>query len=137
MIDIKKMATNLALQGKMISDGIGFTVEEIDGADVLRIEVEDREELPIFLSISEEQILCISYLFKKEEIKDGKIAEINDTMLSANINMPLSSFAKIDNQYVIYGALSINACLPEVIQEIETLSSNSIDAIEAVRDYLV
>jgi uncharacterized protein len=137
MIDINKMAIDLALQGKMAQHGVVFKVEEIAGASVLRIEVETQEELPIFVSVTEEQILCIAYLFKQGEIKSEKIAEMNDTMLSANISMPLSSFAKIGEQYVIYGALSTQANLSEIMQEIEALSSNSIDAIKAMKDYLI
>ncbi len=137
MIDIKKLQTDLALHGKIAQHGLGFNVEAISGAEVLRIEVEDREELPIFLSVSEEQVLCIAYLFKMQEIKPAKIAEMNDAMLSANVSMPLSSFAKIGEQYVVYGALSTASSLLEIVHEIETLSSNSIEAINAMKDYLV
>ncbi len=136
-MDIKKLATDLGLQGQIAQHGLTFNVEAIAGAEVLRIEVEDRAELPIFLSVSEEQVLCIAYLFKQGEIKPAKVAEMNDAMLSTNISMPLSSFAKIGEQYVIYGALSTAANVSEIVHEIETLSSNSIEAIKAMKDYLV
>jgi uncharacterized protein YjfI (DUF2170 family) len=137
MTDIKKLATDLALRGKTAEDGFAFDVMPISGEiEVLRIEVEDREELPIFVSSSEEQILCIAYLFKENEIKEGKVAEMNNAMLMTNITMPLSSFAKIDEQYVIYGALSRHSSLYDIVHELETLSSNSIEAIDAMKDYL-
>ena len=114
-----------------------FNVNPIPGEiEVLQIVVEDREELPIFLSVSDEQILCIAYLFKNNEVDQQLVSEMSDAMLSANISIPLSSFAKIDDQYVLYGALSINSSTSEVIHEIETLSSNTIEAIEAMRNYL-
>lgn len=137
MVDIKKIATELALRGKIAENGFSFDVMPIPGKiDVLCIEVEDREELPIFISVSDEQILCIVYLFKENEIKEDKIVSMHDAMLVTNITMPLSSFAKIDGQYVIYGALSINSSLYDIIHELETLSSNSIDALSAMSDYL-
>jgi uncharacterized protein YjfI (DUF2170 family) len=137
MSDIKKIATDLALRGKAAENGFIFDVMPIAGEiEVLRIEVEDREELPIFVSVSEEQILCIAYLFREDEIKDGRTAEMSNAMLMTNITMPLSSFAKIGGQYVIYGALSVHSSLYDIVHELEILSSNSIDALESLKDYL-
>jgi uncharacterized protein YjfI (DUF2170 family) len=137
MTNIRKLATELALRGKTAENGFAFDVIPISGEiEVLRIEVEDREELPIFVSSSEEQVLCIAYLFKENEIKEGKVSEMNNAMLMTNIAMPLSSFAKIDTQYVIYGALSVHSSLYDIAHELETLSSNSIEALEAMKDYL-
>ena len=65
-----------------------------------------------------------------------KLAEMNNVMLSTSISMPLSSFAKIDRQYVVYGALSIHSSLYDIVHELEVLSSNSVEALEAMKDYL-
>ncbi len=137
MTNLKQLSNQLLEQVKQEDSEVNFTAELISGdVDVLKITVEDREELPIFISISENQILCISYLFKIEEVKDESVNELNHSMISANISMPLSSFSLIDNQYVIYGALSINSSIKDIIHEIEILSSNTIDAIESISDYL-
>ena len=137
MVDLKKLANQLAEKGKEAESGFPFEVNPIPGeVEVLQILVEDREELPIFVSASEEQILCIAYLFKENEIKTGSIGDINKAMLAANISMPLSSFALVEDQYVIYGALSVNSNLEDIAHEIEVLSSNIIEAIEAMNDYL-
>ncbi len=137
MIDIKKLAIDLALRGKTAENSFAFDVTPIPGEiEVLRITVEDKEELPIFVSVSDEQILCIAYLFKEKEIVEGKLAELNSNMLVTNITMPLSSFAKIDDQYVIYGALSVSSTLFDVIHELEVLSSNAVEALEAMESYL-
>ncbi|TAE33805.1 MAG: DUF2170 family protein [Alphaproteobacteria bacterium] len=137
MTDSKKLAIDLALRGKSAEGGFAFDVTPIPGEiEVLRIEVEDREELPIFVSVSEDQILCIAYLFQEHEIIQGKIAQMNEAMLMTNITMPLSAFAKIDGQYVIYGALSVHSSLYDIVHELEILSSNSVEALEAMSDYL-
>jgi uncharacterized protein len=137
MTDIKKLATDLALRGKTADNGFAFDVTPIAGdIEVLRIEVEDSEELPIFVSASEEQVICIAYLFKEAEINQAKLAEMNNAMLMTNITMPLSSFAKINDQYVIYGALSVHSSLHDIVHELATLSSNSVDALDAMKDYL-
>ena len=137
MIDLKTLANELVKKGQDAESGFPFEVNPIPGeVEVLQIIVEDREELPIFVSASEEQILCIAYLFKDEEVKSESIDKMNTYMLAANISMPLSSFAKIDDQYVVYGALSVNSSLEDIVHEVEVLSSNVIEAIESMSDYL-
>lgn len=137
MIDLNTLANHLAEKGKDLESGFPFEVNPIPGeVEVLQIIVEDREELPIFVSLSEDQILCIAYLFRQEEINVEKYHEMHHAMLVANISIPLSAFAMIGDQYVIYGSLSVNASLEDVVYELEMLSSNTIEAIEAMSDYL-
>ena len=137
MVDLNTLANQLAERGSNGGSVFPFEVLPIPGeVEVLQIVVEDREELPIFVSASEDQILCIAYLFKEDEVQNGEITEMNNAMLTANITIPLSSFAKIDGQYVIYGALSAKSDLDEIVHEIEILSSNTLEAIEAMRSYL-
>ncbi|MEN8136064.1 MAG: DUF2170 family protein [Thermodesulfobacteriota bacterium] len=137
MVDINKVALQLVDIGNDAARGFPFEVQPIPGEqEVLQIIIEDREELPIFISATEEQILCIAYLFKEDEIEDGMLAEVNNSMLLSNISMPLSSFAKLDSQYVIYGALSVNSSLEDIVHEIEVLSGNTTEAIEAISEFL-
>lgn len=135
MVNIKTLATELEEEGR--ESEFPFEVNPIPGeVEVLQILIEDREELPIFISSSAEQILCISYLFKEEEVKEGLLDQMNNEMLLANTSVPLSSFAKIQNQYVIYGALSVNSNIDDIIHEIKILSDNAIDTIETMNNYL-
>lgn len=135
MVNVQTLANFLEERGKDVD--FPFGVNPIPGEiEILQIVIEDREELPIFISVSDEQILCISYLFKEKEIKEDLLAEINNEMLLANVSIPLSSFAKINDQYVIYGAMSVNSDIEDIIHEIEILSDNSLDAIETMKNYL-
>lgn len=137
MVDITKLADQLSETGKNIESGFLFEVNPIPGeVEVLQIVIEDREELPVFISASEEQILCITYLFKDDEVEDSNLNEMHAAMLSTNISMPLSAFSKIDSQYVIYGALSVKSELEDIVHELEVLSGNAIEALEAMSDYL-
>ncbi|MDA9817841.1 YjfI family protein [Flavobacteriaceae bacterium] len=137
MTNIKDLADKLIKIGEDEKSNFSFQINPIPGeVEVLQILIEDREELPIFISLSLEQILCISYIFKENEIKENLLPQLHESMLIANTPMPLSAFAKIDDQYVIYGAMSINSSIDDIIHEIETLSDNTIDAIETMSDYL-
>jgi len=57
-------------------------------------------------------------------------------MLIMNVSIPLSAFSKIGDQYIMFGALSPKASIDELVHEIELLSDNVLEAIEAVADYL-
>jgi len=57
-------------------------------------------------------------------------------MLEMNIPMPLSAFAKVENKYVVFGALSINSSLEDIELELVTLSDNSLEVISEMDSYL-
>lgn len=136
-MNIHKIATHLNQLNGQTETGFNFDCTPINGEiDVLQVEINGREEIPIFISISDNQILCISYLWGESEVKLHSKAEMLESMLNTNIPMPLSSFAKIEDKYVVFGALSINSTLEDIELEIATLSDNSLEAIDVMSSYL-
>ena len=118
-------------------EGSGFESFLITGEqDVLQVVVEGFDELPIFVTVTDEQMLCISYLFDQSELKDGVRDELNATLLQLNVPMPLSSFAIIDDKYSIFGALSVNSSFEDIAHELVTLADNAVDALETIEEYL-
>lgn len=125
------------LANTKLADGTGLSIEMFDGDDaVVCIKVEDREEFPIYMTADEGQILCITYLFDDEQVDPDKRAEMTEAMLMMNVSIPLSAFSKIGSQYIMFGALSPSSSIDELLHEIELLSDNVLEAIEAVSDYL-
>ena len=117
--------------------GFQFDCYPIDGdVEVLQVNIVGREEIPVFVSVTENQILCISYLWGEDEVNQERRSEMFETMLELNIPMPLSSFAKIDNKYVVYGALSVQSSMLEIEQELSVLSDNCLEVIDELSDYL-
>lgn len=117
--------------------GFVFDFHPIPGEiEVYKVSVAGREELPIFMTIADEQLLCICYLWDDAEVKPEMRAEMMEAMLDMNVPMPLSSFAKIADKYTVFGAMSVKSSAEDVSLEIATLSSNAIDAIEAFSLYL-
>ena len=128
---IKDLASN------QLSDGASLSIEMFDGENTVAcIKVEDREEFPIYMTVDEGQILCISYLFGDDQVATDKRAELADAMLLMNVMIPLSAFSKIGNQYIMFGALSPRASIDELLHEIELLSDNVLEAIATLSDYL-
>lgn len=121
-----------------LSDGTPLSVELFDGEDTVAcIKVEDRDEFPIYMTVDEGQILCITYLFGDDQVDQTRRAEMSEAMLMMNVSIPLSAFSKIGSQYIMFGALSPESGVDELITEIEILSDNVLEGIDAVSDYLI
>ncbi len=116
--------------------GMKFNAEIVD-EEVLQVIVDDREEFPVYVTIDDGQILCVSNLWNKSEIREGAENELNKILLELNLPVPLSAFAITrGGQYSIYGSLSPESIIDNVISEVETLSDNTLSAIEEFSEYL-
>ena len=137
-MNIHLIANHLNELGDNSDTGFFFDSLPIAGeVDVLQVTIKTREEIPIFVSVTDDQILCIAYLWGEDEVKSASRSEMLEAMLEMNIPMPLSSFSKIDDKYVIFGALSVNSTLHDVEHELAVLSDNSLEVINEMGDYLV
>lgn len=120
----------------MTDSGMKFNAEIVD-QEVLQIVVDDREEFPVFVTIDNSQILCVSNLWNKSEIREGAENELNKILLELSLPVPLSAFAITrGGQYSIYGSMSPTSIIDNVILEVETLSDNTLSAIEEFSEYL-
>lgn len=126
-----------ALNGVETNGGLTFSAELMsDGVDMIKVEVQDREEFPIFVSVDEDQILCTTYLWRENEVKPERKGELLEVALTMNVPMPLSSFGKLGDQYMLFGAMATSSSIDDVRLEVETLSENTLNAIETMADYL-
>ncbi len=133
-MDLQELTLKLA---EFQTEGSGFESFIIPGdQDVLQVIVDGNDDLPIYVTKTEEQILCICYLFGQAEVKSALTAELNETLLRLNVPVPLSSFAIIDDKYSIFGALSVNSSFDDITHELVALADNAEEALEAVEDYL-
>lgn len=103
---------------------------------ITRLTIGGREELPIFITAADTQILCICYLWEETQINPACRTRLLEALLDLTLPMPLSSFGRIGERYVVFGALSCEASAAEIAEEISTLSDNAVDALEAFADYL-
>ena len=118
-------------------EGYQFDCQPIPGeVDVLQVTVGDYQEIPVFLSVTDTQVLCITYLFTEEEVMTSRRAEMMEEMLELNIPMPLSAFSKIGDRYVVFGALSTSSSIEDICHELITLTENAIEALGALEEFL-
>ncbi|TQV88519.1 DUF2170 family protein [Aliikangiella coralliicola] len=137
-MSLKELAIQLS---GYIQDGYSLDVLPIQEngngeISVLQITVEGFDELPIFVTSTDEQILCVTNLFQKEEVKQELLDDLNDTLLQLSVNVPLSSLGKIDGQYVLFGAMSVNTLLDNIAHELVVQSENALEALEALEEFL-
>ena len=119
-------------------EGATFDVQIIPGeVEVLQIIVGGLEEVPVYLSITDSQLLCIAYLWDESEVNQKKRGDMLETMLSMNIPMPLSSFARIADKYAIFGAMAVTSSFDDIAHEVIVLSENTVEALSALEEFLV
>lgn len=114
-------------------------LELIDGVSpALHIVMYEYGDLPLFLTVSGEQIVVEAMLWSVSEVNNPAL--FNETVLRTHKYFPLSNISldKMDGDdcYHMFGALSSASSLQDVILEIEMLASNVIQATEAYSEFL-
>jgi uncharacterized protein len=117
--------------------GLAVNLQPIPGdVPVVQITIDGRQELPIFLTCSEAQILCMCYLWSGDEVKPERRTELLECLLDLNPAVPLSSFGRVDRRYVLFGALASDARLSDIAKDVAVLSDNALDALDALSEFL-
>lgn len=129
-----------ALQSTELFTSGQASIELIDGIEAsLHIVMHEFGDLPVFLTVSGEQIIVESVLWSVDEVTDQ--ARFNETVLRTHKYFPLStisldSVGRDSDYYHMFGSLSSASILPNVVFEIEVLASNVIQATEAYSEFL-
>ncbi len=114
-----------------------FQIEPVTGdSAVHRVVVEGQPEFPIALSEADGELLCMIRLFGLDEIKGDRKSELFEKLLAGNLTLPLSAFGVADNTVFLYGSLASESKTDVIVQEIQMLAGNTIEALELVEDYL-
>lgn len=116
------------------------SLELIDGADpTLLLIMRDFGDLPVFLTVAGDQIIAESVLWPVTQVADPD--EFNVTVLRTHKYFPLSTIClgqRMDHDYyLMFGSLSSDSSLADILVEIEVLASNVINATEAYGELLL
>ena len=116
------------------------SVELIDGIDpAIHMVMNEYGDLPLFLTVSGQQIIVESVLWSVSEVID--INQFNEAVLRTHKYFPLSTISldhvgSSGDYYHMFGALSSSSRLENVVFEVEVLASNVIQATEAYSEFL-
>lgn len=117
--------------------GLSVDIQPIPGAvPVLQICIEGRQELPIYLTSTDSQVLCLCYLWTDAEVKPDRRLELLQTLLDLNPSVPLSAFGRVGDRFVLTGALGLDASVQDIANEVAVLSDNALDALNALSEFL-
>lgn len=125
---------------ELVSSGQA-TIELIDGVEAtINIVMHEFGDLPIQISVSGEQLFCSTQLWGEDQVADP--ASFNESLLLLNPINPLSNFGLIQQPdgrriYVLFGELSASSLLEHVIEEVEVLAQNTLEAADAFADQLL
>jgi len=117
--------------------GVAVHLQPIPGdVPVVQVSIDGRQELPIFVTRSDSQVLCLCYLWSEDEVLPERRTELLQTLLDLNPSVPLSAFGRVGDRYVLQGALAANARVEDIAQDVAVLSDNALDALGALQDFL-
>ena len=129
-----------ALVGQPAFGGESCSLEIIDGIDSSIVSImHEYGDLPIFITVGGQQILAEAVLFAVDDVVD--VAKFNEYVLKTHKYLPLSTISiESDSEhgdyYHMFGALSATSVIEEVVQEIEILAENTIQATEAFHGFI-
>ena len=137
MTTLLHQLSNLDTLTSALLGGVPVQLQPIAGeVPVIRVGIDGRDELPIFVTCSDTQLICLCYLWTDEDVRPDKRAELHEALLDLNPSVPLSSFGRVGSRYVLTGALSRGARAEDVAHEVAVLSDNALDALDALADFL-
>lgn len=116
-----------------------ITLTLVQGAEQsLKLEMNEYGGLPIHIAVVGEQIIVDTVLVDVDSIKD--VARFNDAVLRSRELFPLSSIGlevmpNGQTVYNMFGALSANSSLTNVVTEVFTLVDNVQRAAEAFEGF--
>jgi hypothetical protein len=126
-------AVKAALEtSELVRDG-ELSARVLQGAEpVLLATMHDYGDLPVYLSVGGEQIVCSVLLWPVADQPDRHA--FNEFLLKAQRVVPLSNFAITtvngEDVYELMGELSCRTTLQTILIELRTLAENALEATE-------
>ncbi|MEO6343160.1 MAG: YjfI family protein [Dokdonella sp.] len=132
-------ALHEALAEHVLRERLSFVLKLERGADpTIAITLPEHGDLVIHLMASGEQLFASTPLCMGSQVDDR--AAFNDACLRLNPLNPLSNLGlqQMDGEdiYVVFGELSTRSPLANIVEEIDVLARNTLQAAEALRPYI-
>lgn len=115
----------------------GMNIDLIDNDNALIIKMNDYGDLQLSVLFTSRQIVIETLICPVSRIPNQ--AEFNVFLLRNQKILPLSSvgLSHVQNEeyYVVFGALSLQSSLEDIVLEISTLVENALDLAEVTEEY--
>jgi len=115
-------------------------VEEVPTADAaIQVTLPDSGDLGITIALTDREIFVSTPLVESSQVRDA--VGFNEACLRLNPINPLSNLGltTINDRdvYIVFGEMAPDSSAEQIELEIRTLADNAIDAVEALKSYLV
>lgn len=132
------LASALAESDEVLNGRMSLSFIEGSEADgVVQITLHECGDLSVLLGVSELEIQATVVLDPVSAIQDN--AAFDHSLLKANKLLPLSTFGITEisgvEHYEIFGQLSGGSEIEEIIEEVETLGRNALEAAEMIETW--
>ncbi|MFV2060269.1 MAG: DUF2170 family protein [Gammaproteobacteria bacterium] len=121
-----------------------FTTDEgtsfdsvLNDNNVLDVICSNVEEFPIKMAATETQILSVTPLFHKSEVKPESLDELNTLLLQLSPVVPLSAIGMQADNYILFGAMSLKTSFENIVHELEVQAENTVEVLEAIQHLLL
>ncbi len=121
-----------------------FTTEEGTSFDavlndntVLDVICSNVEEFPIKMAATETQLLSVTPLFHKSEVKPESLDELNTLLLQLSPVVPLSAVGMQADNYILFGAMSLKTSFENIVHELEVQAENTVEILESIQQLLL
>ncbi len=104
---------------------------------VIEVVCSNASEFQINIASTETQLLAVTPLFLKSEVKPGGEAELNELLLQLSPAVPLSSIGLQGNTYILFGAMPLETSFENIVHELEVQAENTVEVLEAIEPLLV
>ena len=136
--DVGSLAAALAGCEEVLGGRMSVTfVPGPDSDGVIQVTLHECGDLPVVVGVAGREIQASVALDPVAAIRDN--AAFEHRLLKANKLLPLSTFGITDiggrEHYEIFGQLSGGSELEEIIEELETLGRNAMDAAEMIETW--
>lgn len=85
-------------------------------------------DLPVRLTVGDEEIFATTVLCTKRAVKSP--ARFNEACLRLGPTLPLSNVGLVGDDYILFGQLSAHAPLANIVEELDVLGRNAVQALE-------
>ena len=104
---------------------------------VIEVVCSNVSEFQINIASTETQLLSVTPLFLKSEVKPGGEAELNELLLLLSPAVPLSSIGLQGNTYILFGAMPLETSFENIVHELEVQAENTVEVLDAIEPLLV
>lgn len=114
-----------------------YVVDSVEGGLAVRDTLNpDFKNQHVLLTVEDERVFCRTIILERSDIEKEKQADINAMFLTLCPLLTLSAVGMDEKEYFLYGELSANSDVEQVVEEVEVLIQNTSEILDSLNEVL-